>query len=320
MGMDWSRVAPEVAAALAEGRAVVALESTLIAHGLPWPQNLEAAHAAEAEVRRAGAVPATIAVLAGLIRVGLGDIELETIARSVLGSETQSGRFLKASRRDLAAAVAQRRNAATTVSATLWIARSHAIGVLATGGLGGVHRGAATSFDISTDLDELARGDGMLVVCAGFKSVLDLPATLEALETRGVPVIGYRTDELPAFTTRTSGLPLELRADTPAEAASIVRVQRALALPGALVLAQPVTEADALDHGTLETALAAALTEADSRGIAGKAVTPFLLDRILSATAGRSLHANIALIVANGRLAAQVAVELQASESIRKST
>ena len=192
----------------------MALESTLIAQGLPWPQNLEAARAAEAEVRAAGAVPATIAVLEGVIRVGLDGIELEAIARSTLGSEAKR-RFLKASRRDLAGAAARGRNAATTVSATLWIARAHAIGVLATGGLGGVHRGAASSFDVSTDLDELAHGDGMLVVCAGFKSILDLPATLEALETRGVPVVGYQTDELPAFTTRSSGLPLELRADTP---------------------------------------------------------------------------------------------------------
>ena len=286
----------------------MALESTLIAHGLPWPRNLEAARAAEAEVRRAGAVPATIAVLGGVIRVGLDDDELEAIARSTLGSE--AGRFLKASRRDLAVAVARGRDAATTVSATLWIARAHAIGVLATGGLGGVHRGAATSFDISTDLDELARGDGMLVVCAGFKSILDLPATLEALETRGVPVVGYQTDELPAFTTRTSGLPLELRVDTPAEAATIVRAQRALGLPGAVVLAQPVAAADALDRDTMEAALAAALAEADARGIRGKAVTPFLLDRIRSATAGRSLHANLALIAANARLAAEVAVEI----------
>ncbi len=310
MGMDWSQVTPEVAAALEAGRAVVALESTLIAHGLPWPRNLEAARAAEAEVRSAGGVPATIAVLAGLIRVGLDAIELEAIARSTLVSEAEAGRFLKASRRDLAEAVARKCDAATTVSATLWIARAHAIGVLATGGLGGVHRGAARSFDISTDLDELARGDGMLVVCAGFKSILDLPATLETLETRGVPVIGYQTDELPAFTTRSSGLPLELRADTPAEAAALVRAQRALGLPGAVVLAQPVAAADALDHDTMEAALAAALAEADARGILGKAVTPFLLDRIRSATAGRSLHANLALIAANARLAAEVAVEL----------
>jgi pseudouridine-5'-phosphate glycosidase len=304
-----------VAGALAAGAAVVALESTLIAHGLPWPENLAAARAAEAEVRRAGAVPATIAVCEGVIRVGLDDAGLETIAESVQALAQAQARdaraFLKASRRDLGAVVAQGQNAATTVSATLWIARSQGIGVLATGGLGGVHRGAAHTFDISTDLDELARGDGMLVVCSGFKSILDLPATLEALETRGVPVVGYQTDTLPAFTTRTSGLPLELRAETPAQAAALVRAHRALGLPGAVVLAQPVAAADALDGAAMEAALAAALAEAEARGIAGKAVTPFLLDQIARATAGRSLQANRALIAANARLAAEVAVALR---------
>jgi pseudouridine-5'-phosphate glycosidase len=302
---DRSRRAPEVAAALAAGRAVVALESTLIAQGLPWPENLEAARAAEAEVRRAGAVPATVAVLGGVIRLGLADDELEAIASA------RPGRFLKASRRDLAAAVARGLDAALTVSATLWIARVHGIGVMATGGLGGVHRDAATNFDVSTDLDELARGDGALVTCAGFKSILDLPATLEVLETRGVPVVGYRTDELPAFTTRGSGLPLEVRADSPDEAADLVRAHRALRLPGAIVLARPVDAAEALDRDAMEAALEAALAEARTRGIAGKAVTPFLLDRIRAATAGRSLRANIALITGNARLAGEVAVALQ---------
>jgi pseudouridine-5'-phosphate glycosidase len=311
MGVERSRVAPEVAAALGAGQAVVALESTLIAQGLPWPRNLEAAQAAEAEVRRAGAVPATIAVLGGVIQVGLDSAALERIARSAMASVPE--RFQKASRRDLAAAVARGSNAATTVSATLWIARAHSIGVLATGGLGGVHRGAAASFDVSTDLDELARGDGTLVVCAGFKSILDLPATLEVLETRGVPLVGYQTRELPAFTTRTSGLPLEVHVETPAEAAAIVRAHRALGLPGAVVLAQPVAEADALDHAIMERTLAAATALAEARGITGKAVTPFLLDHIQRATAGRSLHANLALVAANARLAARVAVALQVS-------
>jgi pseudouridine-5'-phosphate glycosidase len=306
--MEHSMVALEVAGALDTGRPVVALESTLIAHGLPWPANLETARASEAAVRRAGAVPATIALHSGVITVGQSDAELELIARSAGATET--GGFLKASRRDLGVAAAHGHDAATTVSATLWIARALGIGVLATGGLGGVHRGAAASFDISTDLDELARADGVLVVCAGFKSILDLPATLEALETRGVPVIGYQTSELPAFTCRTSGLPLEVRADTPAEAAAIVRAHRALGLPGALVLAQPLAEADALDRHTMEAALAAAMAEAEARGIMGKAVTPFLLDHVRCATAGRSLHANLALIVANARLAAEVAVAI----------
>jgi pseudouridine-5'-phosphate glycosidase len=287
---------------------VVALESTLIAHGLPWPRNLEAAHASEAEVRRAGAVPATVAVFDGVICVGLDGAELETIARAAEG--TGSRAFLKASRRDLGVAVAQRRDAATTVSATLWIARAHAIGTLATGGLGGVHRDAATSFDISTDLDELARGDGMLVVCAGLKSILDLPATLEVLETRGVPVVGYQTDELPGFMTLTSGLPLEVRVETPAEAAALVRTHRAMGLPGAVVLAQPVPDAVALDRDEMEAALAAALAETQARGVRGKALTPLLLNRIRAATADRSLIANLALIAANARLAAEVAVAI----------
>jgi len=308
IGVEGAHVSDEIREALAEGRAVVALESTLIAQGLPWPRNLEAGRAAEAEVRRAGAVPATIAVLAGVIHVGLDAATLEIIARSA--QETAPRRFLKASRRDLSAAIAGRFDAATTVSATLWIARVHAIGVLATGGLGGVHRGAAASFDVSTDLDEIARADGMLVVCSGFKSILDLPATLEALETRGVPLIGYQTGALPAFLTPTSGLPLEVRAETPAEAAAIVRAHRDLGLPGAVVLVQPVAAAEGLDQESMEAALEAATAAAQARGITGKAITPFLLDYIHGATAGRSLDANLALIAANARLAAEVAVAL----------
>jgi pseudouridylate synthase len=305
--MDANRVrlAPEVAAALASGQGVVALESTLIAHGLPWPENLETARAAEAEVRGAGGVPATIAVLGGRICVGLTDDELAAIAKA------PPGLFQKASRRDLGLAVARRLDAATTVSATLRIAHARGIGVMATGGLGGVHRDASTSFDVSTDLDELARSDGVLVVCSGFKSILDLPATLETLETLGLPVVGYRTDELPAFTTVTSGLPLDTRADTAGDAADLVRAHRALHLPGAIVLAQPVETAVALDRAAMESALAGALAEARARRIAGKAVTPFLLDRIRTATGGESLKANVALIVANARLAAEVAVKLE---------
>ncbi len=296
------RIADEVASALAEGRGVVALESTLIAQGLPWPENLETARRSEAAVREAGAVPATVAVLAGTIQIGLAGADLERIARS--------DSFLKASRRDLSAAVAGGRDAATTISATLWIARGAGLAVLATGGLGGVHRGASTTFDISTDLDELARADGMAVVCSGVKSILDLPATLDALETRGVAVVGYRTDTFPAFTTASSGLPLDNRVDTPAEAAAMVRVHRALGLPGAVVIAQPVADSEALDRDAMEAALAEGLDLARSRGVAGKAITPFLLDHLRHATGGRSLHANRALIVANARLAGQIAAGL----------
>lgn len=295
--------APEVLEALAEERPVVALESSLVAQGLPWPENLETARAAEAAVRRAGVVPATVAVLGGVPRVGLTGAELERMART-------PGGFLKAGRRDLGRAAACGLDAATTVSAALYLARRIGVHVLATGGLGGVHRGAAGSFDVSTDLDELARADGALVVCSGIKSVLDVPATLEALETRGVAVVGYRTGELPGFTTATTGLPLEARVDTPAEVAELVETHRRLGLPGALVLAQRVPEAVALDRDALEAALAGALDEARARGVAGKAVTPFLLDRLRAATGGRSLAANTALVVANAALAGSVAAAL----------
>lgn len=297
-------IAPDVDDALSRGEAVVALESTLVAQGLPWPDNLETARESEAAVRLGGATPATIAVLDGRIRIGLSASELERVARS--------GNFLKAGRRDLGMAVARGIDAATTVSATLWIARCQGIGVMATGGLGGVHRDAATTFDISNDLDELAGGDGALVVCSGVKSILDIPATLDALETRGVPVVGYQTDEMPAFLTRSCGLPLEARVDTPDEAAALVGAHRDLGLPGAIVLAQPVPEAVALDPEAMQGAIDAALEDARIQRITGKAVTPFLLGRIREATGGRALIANRALIVANARLAGKVAAALAA--------
>ncbi len=300
------RVDAEVAEVRERGGAVVALESTLVAQGLPWPENLETAREAEAAVRAAGAVPATVAVLAGLVRVGLSGAELEHLARS--------GTFAKAGRRDLAAAVASGLDAATTVAATLWVARRCGLGVLATGGLGGVHRDAATTFDISNDLDELARADGALVVCSGVKSILDVPATLDALETRGVAVVGFGTSTLPAFTSPDSGLPLETRADSPAVAAALVQAHRALGLPGAIVLAQPVPPGVALDRDEMEQSLALALAEARERGIAGKALTPFLLEHLRRATGGRSLRANRALIVANAGLAGAVAVALAAED------
>src|SRR4051812_38664011 len=244
---ELDAVAAEVGDALATGRPVVALESTLVAHGLPWPENLNTARSAEEAVRQGGARPATIAVIGGRVRIGLLAEELERVA--------SAGTFTKAGRRDVGLAVARRADAATTVSATLWLARRCGIGVMATGGLGGVHRDAATTFDVSTDLDELARADGALVVCSGVKSILDVPATLDALETRGVAVAGYRTGELPAFLARSSGLPLEARVESPAEAAELVRAHRRLGLPGAVVLAQPVPEADALDPLAMDAAL-----------------------------------------------------------------
>ncbi len=294
------RIAPEVAEALAEGRGVVALESTLIAQGLPWPDNLETARASETAVRQAGAVAATIAVVAGEIRIGLTAAELEQMARA-------PGRFVKASRRDLSWVVARGLDASTTVSATIRLARRAGIDVVATGGLGGVHRDASTTFDISTDLDELARADGCAVVCSGVKSILDVPATLEVLETRGVPVVGYGVDEFPAFTTRSSGLKLEARVDSPAEAAALISSHRSLGLPGAVVLAQAVAAELALDRDLMESALTIATAEARSLGLTGKALTPFLLDRLRIATSGRSLAANTALIVANAGLAGALA-------------
>jgi len=305
-------IAPHVMRALAESGPVVALESTLIAQGLPWPENLETARGAEAAVRAAGGTPATIAVIGGRVVVGVGDDELERMARG--------GGFLKASRRDLAAAVAGGRDAATTVSATLWVARAVGIGVLATGGLGGVHRDAAATFDVSNDLDELARADGALVVCSGVKSILDVPATLEALETRGVAVVGHRTGDWPAFTSSSSGIALESRVDSPAEAAALVRAHRGLGLPGAIVLAQAVPGDVALDRDQMERALADALAEARQRGLIGKALTPFLLDRIRAATDGRSLRANRALIVANAGLAGAVAAALSCPAAGRPGT
>ncbi|WP_435021873.1 pseudouridine-5'-phosphate glycosidase [Tundrisphaera sp. TA3] len=292
----------EIARALAEGRGVVALESTLIAHGLPFPDNLEVARACEAAVREAGAVPATIAVLGGRVRVGLDAADLDRLARP--------GTILKASRRDLAWAVARGLDAATTVSATLRIARRAGIGVMATGGLGGVHRDASTSFDVSTDLDELADADGMAVVCSGVKSILDVPATLEVLETRGVAVVGYRTDCFPAFTSTGDEHRLDARVESPGEVADLIRAHRDLALPGAVVVAQPVPEADALDRAAMETALAEAQAAARDQGVVGKAITPFLLDHLRHATEGRSLRANRSLIVNNARLAGEVAASL----------
>ncbi|MBV8486917.1 MAG: pseudouridine-5'-phosphate glycosidase [Planctomycetaceae bacterium] len=309
----------------------VFLESTVIAQGLPWPENLETGLAMEAAVRQAGAQPLTIAMFQGAVRMGLATSELEQIARSALTSPnpepTRGGTsataqltphcFSKANRRDLAATIARGNSAATTVSATLFLARRYGKNpcIMATGGLGGVHRAAAETYDVSTDLDELARADGCLVVCSGFKSILDLPGTLEALETRGIAIVGYRTSELPAFTTVSSGLPLEHRVDSPQEAADLVRAHRELRLPGAIVLTNPVPEAQALGRPLTEAVLEKAIEEARKRNVTGKAVTPFLLEKIRQATGGQSLRANCALLVANARIAAEVAVELEQLEA-----
>lgn len=297
----------------ASAQPIVFLESTVIAQGLPWPDNFQTALAMQAVVREQGALPRTIAVVEGEVRIGLTETELDRLARSALESPPQATeRFIKANRRDIAIVVARKRSAGTTVSATLWLAQRSLMGpcVMATGGLGGVHRGAGTSFDVSTDLDELARADGSVVVCSGFKSILDLPASLEALETRGVAIIGYRTSELPAFTTFSSGLTLEHRADCPEDVAATVGAHRRLGLPGALVVANPVPIAEAVDRDVMDSVLQTALDDAERRQISGKAITPFLLDAVRKATAGASLRANCSLLVANARLAAEIACAL----------
>ncbi|MGA1854938.1 pseudouridine-5'-phosphate glycosidase [Azospirillum sp. 11R-A] len=290
---------PEIADALAMGHPVVALESTVISHGMPYPRNLETARALEAEVRAAGALPATIAVMDGRIRIGLDDEALERLA-------TAGHAARKLSRRDLPVALATKALGATTVAATMIGARLAGISVFATGGIGGVHRGAETSFDISADLDELAR-TSVCVVCAGAKSILDLPKTLELLETRGVPVLGFGTEEFPAFYSRRSGLSVDHRCDTVQEIAEILRTKWQLGLEGGVLLATPIPAADELDADAMEAAVAQALVDADAKRIKGKDITPHLLAALEAITGGRSLTANIALIRNNARVAAGVA-------------
>jgi pseudouridine-5'-phosphate glycosidase len=291
-------VRPEVAAAARDGRPVIALESTLIAHGLPWPLNLETARAAEAAVRAEGAVPATIAVWQGRPTVGLAEHEIEALARR--------RDVLKASRRDLATAVAQGLTAATTVAATMHLAHRTGLRFFATGGIGGVHRGAETSGDVSADLWELARVP-VAVVCSGAKSVLDISRTLEALETQGVPVVGYGTDQFPAFYQRSSGRPVSAHVDTPEQAAAFVSAHWDLDGSG-VVVAQPVAEHLALAREEMEQAVAEAEADAGARGIRGPALTPFLLANLAERTGARTLRSNQALVVANARLAARVAL------------
>ncbi len=295
------RTLPDVAAALAEGRPVVALESTIITHGMPWPDNLNTARQVEEAVRAEGAVPATISVIDGETRVGLEAADLEHLA--------EAKDVMKLSRADLPYALATGGVGSTTVAATMICARLAGIEVFATGGIGGVHRGAAESFDISADLEELARTP-VTVVCAGAKALLDIPKTLEVLETRGVPVITYGADRFPAFWSRDSGLAAPLRADTPGEIAAIIAMKRRLGLAGGVLVANPVPEADEIPVGEMEMHIAAALAETEREGITGKAVTPFVLERIVELTEGRSLKTNIALVLENARLAAKLASKL----------
>ncbi|MEX5728958.1 pseudouridine-5'-phosphate glycosidase [Rhodovulum iodosum] len=290
---------PEVAAARRDGKPLVALESTIITHGMPWPQNLETATAVEQAVRAAGAVPATVAVMAGAIHVGLDPERLAALA----GAEGVA----KLSRADLAVCLARGGTGATTVAATMICAHLAGIAVFATGGIGGVHRGAEASFDISADLHELARTP-VTVVSAGAKAILDLPKTLEVLETLGVPVIGYRTDTLPAFWSRDSGLAAPLRMDSPAEIAAAHRMRARLGLAGGQLVANPIPPEAEIPRDRIVPQIEAAL--ADTAGASAKAVTPALLARLHQITEGRSLEANIALVLNNARLAAAIAQAL----------
>jgi pseudouridine-5'-phosphate glycosidase len=292
-------IAPDVANAIDENRPVVALESTVIAHGLPRPQNLQTAHRLQATVSESGAVPATIAVIDGKLKVGLNEDEIKLLALEE--------NIRKLSTRDIPLAVAQGWHGATTVAATIWIAHRAGIKVFATGGIGGVHRGSLP--DISADLPELARTP-IIVVCSGAKIVLDLPATREWLETHAVTVVGYQCDELPAFYSRGSGLPVDARAETPADVAGIYRAQRDLEIESALVVAVPVPASFEVPAEELQPVLTTALEDAEWNGITGAALTPFLLSQMAERSGGATLRANIALLENNARIAAQIAMEV----------
>jgi pseudouridylate synthase len=299
------QLSPEITAAVAQGQPIVALESTIIAHGMPYPQNVATAREVEALIRQEGAVPATIAVLAGRIHVGLAEEELEQLATA--------REVAKVSRRDLPHVLATGGLGATTVAATMIAAHLAGLRVFVTGGIGGVHRGAQTSFDISADLTELARTP-VAVVCAGAKSILDLGLTLEYLETLGVPVIGYRTDRFPAFFTRDSGHAVDFRLDSPEAVARLLATQWSLGYPGGAVVANPIPAAQAMAKEEMDAIIDRALGDAARQGITGKRVTPFLLARLQQLTGGRSLTANIALVKHNAVVGAQVAVALQAGQ------
>lgn len=299
---DYIQLSPEVAAAREQGRPIVALESTIIAHGMPWPQNLETAREVEDVIRVQGAVPATIAVIGGRIRVGLTDEELQQLA--------QAPDAMKLSRRDLPYAIATGRLGATTVAATMICAHLAGIEVFVTGGIGGVHRGGHESFDISADLQELARTP-VAVVCAGAKSILDLGLTLEYLETHGVPVLSVGQENFAAFFTPDSGLKADFRMDDADTQARFIRAKWALGLGGGVVVSNPVPAAQAMPREEIDAITAQALAEAEAQGITGKAITPFLLGRIKALTGGRSLATNIALVKHNALVGARLAQALQ---------
>ncbi len=299
---DFLDISPEVAAAISAGKAVVALESTIISHGMPYPQNVETALLVEDTVRQAGAVPATIAILNGRLKAGLTVEEIQQLGKR--GTDV-----VKCSRRDLPFVIARNEDGATTVAATMIIAAMAGIQVFATGGIGGVHRGVEETMDVSADLDELARTN-VAVVCAGIKSVLDIGRSLEYLETKGVPVAGFQADTLPAFYTRDSGYPVDYRVDSAAEVAAAISAKRDMNLDGGMVIAVPIPEEHALDRDEIDAVIEDALAEMGRLGITGKETTPFLLGRIAEKTGGKSLDANIQLVINNARVATEIAVEL----------
>lgn len=294
----YLKISGEVRTAVLENKAVVALESTIISHGMPYPQNYETALEVEKTVRDSGAVPATIAILKGVIHVGLNNEELEFLS-------TEKN-ILKASRRDIPVIISQKMSAATTVSATMICAKLASLKIFATGGIGGVHRNAQNTFDISADLTELAQTN-IAVVSAGVKSILDIGLTLEYLETLGIPVIGYKTEEFPAFYTRESGFKVNYKLDSAIDIADMIRTKWELGLNGGVIIANPVPEVHSLDKNLIDKAIDEALIKADERGIKGKDVTPFLLSEIKNITGGKSLDSNIMLVLNNAKLAAEIA-------------
>ena len=293
-------IAPEVAAALQQGTAVVALESTIISHGMPYPRNVETALTVEETVRENGATPATIAILNGRVKVGLSIEELEYLGKT--GSQV-----IKTSRRDIPFVISQKKDGATTVASTMIIAALAGISVFATGGIGGVHRGFEATMDVSADLEELAQ-TSVAVVCAGVKSILDIGRTLEFLETKGVPVVGYKTDKLPAFYARESQFGVDYRIDDPVSLAQAMQTKWQLGMAGGLVIANPVPEADAIPTDEIDQVIDEAIVEMDQKQITGKDTTPFLLAKVAEKTAGRSLDTNIKLVLNNAALAAEIAV------------
>ena len=296
------KISDEVKKALEEGKPVVALESTIIAHGMPYPKNVQTALTVEQTVRDNGAVPATIAIIKGVCTVGCSEEEIEYLGKAGLS-------VTKTSRRDIPVVIAKKLDGATTDAATMIFAETAGIKVFATGGIGGVHRGATETMDISADLEELHQTN-VTVVCAGAKSILDLGLTLEYLETKGVPVLGYKTDELPAFFTRKSGFKVDYRMDSPEEIAAAVKAKDALGLSGGMLVANPVPEEYSMDPDKIEAVISEAVEEAKALGIAGKKVTPFLLEKIRNVTGGDSLFTNVKLVLNNAALAAKIAVEL----------